>query len=80
MLKVGDKLLCKYVTENELSYIKNHLYEVDKFETSFDDFVYILNKDGISEPFQINGGHTNVWDTFYTPEETRKMKLNTILC
>ena len=64
-MKIGDKLVCR-MNYDKPDLVKGQIYEICDIEDR-------------SIKFDINGiwsfGKSFIWEYFYTPQETRKMKL-----
>jgi len=80
MIKNGDILTCK--KDKDLSYKKNNNYIVSGTLLNYyeDDYIQITYTPEFGEWFNLNYNDSDkyIWDYFYTPEEIRKLKLESL--
>ena len=79
-MKKGDVLICK--KDKDILYKKNNNYIVCEKLLNYygNDFIQILYTPEFGEWFILNNNenHKYIWDYFYTTEELRKLKLESL--
>lgn len=80
-MKLGDKLICKetFDFEEGVMYYKNKMYYISSYDSD-EEFVIKGELETMSGVFSIKKSKFMIYlyDYFYSPEQIRKMKLNSI--